>query len=272
MRRGDDAEFRNARDGANQRGLTESRFSKQAELLGDAERKLLHLRSDISHSLPHDLRTPLAAILGFAELIADGTGCYSQNELVEFGTTIRSAGQRLQRLMEDHLLFMQLELAATDPAHIDSLRSIEYTNAAELIKLLSYGIGERRGRLADVKVDLTEIPVAIGVDHLKRICTELIENAFTASEQGTEVRVVMSSKKGEFVLTVTDRSADRPLAAADPATRDPGGILRQAFGLAIARRLAELHGGRIAWSGSPEGGVTATLSIPILPRGSIVDR
>jgi signal transduction histidine kinase len=122
------------------------------------------------------------------------------------------------------------------------------------------------------KVDVSEIPVAIGPAHLKRICSELIENAFAASELRTEVHEAMSSRNGEFVLTVIDRSTGLPFVAPDQARTDPGEEHRTAMGLAIARRLVELHGGKLALSGLPGGGVAATLSIPILPRRPDADR
>ena len=88
---------------------------KRKELIDDAERKLTQLRLSISLALPHELRTPLAGILGFAEVLADEKNELPADEVVHIGKMLHKAGQKLGRVIENFMTFAHIELVGTDP-------------------------------------------------------------------------------------------------------------------------------------------------------------
>ena len=249
----------------------EARLAKHSELMDKAEQKLSQLRSSISLALPHEIRTPLAGILGFAEIIGDESNSLSASEMAGFGKMIHKAGQRLQRLLENFMIYAQIEVVASDPRKVASLRKSQFTNAAETIRILGRDKAEAYKRLPDLTLEVFESPVAISGEYLTKICDELLDNAFKFSQAGTHVLVSASADEGEFVLTITDHG--RGISPQQIASMGAYVQLERKFyeqqgaglGLTIAKRLVELHGGRVEFQPTSGGGLTLMVRLPIHP-------
>jgi K+-sensing histidine kinase KdpD len=229
----------------------EARLAKHSELMDKAEQKLSELRSSISLALPHEIRTPLAGILGFAEIIGDESNSLSAPEMAEFGKMIHKAGQRLQRLLENFMIYAQIEVVASDPRKVASLRKSQFTNVAEAIRILGRDKAEAYKRLPDLTLEVFESPVAISAEYLTKICDELLDNAFKFSQAGTHVMVSASAHEGEFVLTITDHgrgTSPQQIASMGAYLQFERKSYEQqgaGLGLTIAKRLVEVHGGRV---------------------------
>ena len=100
----------------------DARLKKAQTVRDEAERKLAHLRDNISLMLPHELRTPLNGILANAEMLAASAATLKPAEIAEMGQDIHQSGQRLERLIENFLIYAQLELIAADPKNVNALR------------------------------------------------------------------------------------------------------------------------------------------------------
>src|SRR6266480_3656361 len=93
-----------------------------------AERKLADLRANISLALPHELLPPLNGILGFSDIIITDQAHLQPEEVVSRAEAIRDSAERLQRLIENFLIYAQLELLQADQlralreGHISDLR------------------------------------------------------------------------------------------------------------------------------------------------------
>jgi len=115
----------------------ETRLKKQAALQKSTQDKIEELRSNIALSLPHELRTPLQGIMGFSEfLIYDAEelkptagAALPRSEIKEMGEHIKSSGERLYRLIQNFLLYAELELMASNPERLKMLHSHEITTA-----------------------------------------------------------------------------------------------------------------------------------------------
>ena len=86
----------------------DARMRKQTVVKQAAEKKLTELRENISLMLPHELNTPLVGILGFGEIIHSCADSLSVEELTEMGKNIMDSGLRLERLIQNFLVFAQL--------------------------------------------------------------------------------------------------------------------------------------------------------------------
>ena len=93
-----------------------ARLRKVQTVREEAERKLTMLRSQISLMLPHEMRTPLNGIISNAELLATTRRRSAPPDIAEMGQEICQSGQRLERLIENFLIYAQLEIVATDAA------------------------------------------------------------------------------------------------------------------------------------------------------------
>ena len=139
----------------------EMRLSKRDELRQEAEKKLSQLRSCISLALPHEIRTPLASIMGFADVLGDDGAVLTHEEVVQSGKLVRKAGLRLQRLLENFMIFTQLEIVASDPERMAAFKRTMVPRTREYVEALSRVKADSWGRSVDLALDLTPCPAAI---------------------------------------------------------------------------------------------------------------
>jgi two-component system, sensor histidine kinase and response regulator len=243
-----------------------ARLRKQQAVRDQAEKKLADLRANISLALPHELLTPLNGILGFAELlIADPAGLSSE-EVLSMALAIRDSADRLNHLIGNILVFVQLELReaeATRPA--GSGRVLDLRNAMQRVVQERAAI---RGRAGDVRLDLGEATAEIPEDYFGKIVAELADNAFKFSDSATPVQVRLSTQDGQCVLGICDRGRgmqpDHVAQVGAYMQFDRRFYEQQGsgLGLAIAKRLTELHGGSLSITSVPGQGTTVEVRLP----------
>ena len=85
----------------------EARLKKVQAVRQEAEKKLADLRDNISLMLPHELRTPLNGILAYGEILAADAGSLPTHEVAEMGQVIGDSGKRLERLIENFLIYAE---------------------------------------------------------------------------------------------------------------------------------------------------------------------
>src|SRR6266567_4441083 len=112
----------------------DARLKKAQAVRLEAEKKLSDLRDNISLMLPHELRTPLNGILAYGEILTAEAATLQPGEIAEMGQVIHQSGRRLERLIENFLIYAQLELFAADPQKIAALRQKQTQCPAKLIE------------------------------------------------------------------------------------------------------------------------------------------
>src|ERR1051326_5095640 len=112
----------------------DARLRKVATVRAEAERRLADLRDNISMMLPHELRTPLNGILAYSEILTADAATLQPAEIADMGQVIYQSGRRLERLIENFLIYAQLELLSTDPQKMHSLRRNQTALPARLIQ------------------------------------------------------------------------------------------------------------------------------------------
>lgn len=188
---------------------------------------------------------------------------------MQSGKLIQKAGRRLQRLLENFVIYSQIEVFASDPARLAAFRKSQLPQTADLIGPLSRTKAESWGRLADLAVDLTAGPVAIAESYLTKICEELLDNAFKFSVAGTQVMVRTYCDRDDFVLSIAD--SGRGMTSEQVANLGAYVQFERKFyeqqgtglGLVIAKRLTEMHGGRMELDMSCGQGLTVRVHLPV---------
>ncbi len=229
-----------------------ARLVKQAEVQRQSEKKLDELRGNITLALPHELRTPLHGILGLASLMIEDHAAMLPEEVLENARFIHEAASRLHRLIENFLVYSQIELLATESKRIETPPSTPPVLVHEAIPPLAQAIAERYKRLSDLKLDLEPGQLRVPEDNFKKIIEELVDNAFKFSEPGKQVCISSEPARHGLSLTITDSgrgmSAEQiakiaPHIQFDRRTYEQQGA---GLGLIIAKRLTELLGGQLA--------------------------
>ncbi|HET7624684.1 MAG TPA: ATP-binding protein [Verrucomicrobiae bacterium] len=245
-----------------------ARLKKVNVVRQEAERKLADLRENISMMLPHELRTPLNGILAYGEILTSDAETLQPAEIAEMGQVIYHSGKRLEHLVENFLIFAQLELLGSDPQKLHSLLGKWTQSPAALIERHATDQARLANRADDVALDLSDTPVPMSEEYLAKIVGELVQNALKFSQKGTPVQVSLKDLSGSIVLSVTDRG--RGLSAEhisrigaymqfDRKMHEQQGL---GLGLTICKRLTELHGGTLTIQSSPGAGATVTVKLP----------
>jgi signal transduction histidine kinase len=231
----------------------------------DRQRELDRLKDEFVAIVSHELRTPLASVYGGIETLQrDSLTPQQRSEIVQ---VVRSEGARLARLVDD-VLFVS-RVGAPRPAISGDADAGDVADEviASVASVAPSGIRiERRG--ADV-----ELPrVAGNPDHLRRVLTNLVENAVKYSPDGGDV-VVSARQVGDFVrIAVADEGIgipeDKRAHIFEKFTRlDPemtrAAISGSGLGLFICYELVEQMGGRISVGENTNGrGSVFTVDIP----------
>jgi signal transduction histidine kinase len=247
-----------------------TQLDKQATIAHKFESTLSTLRTNIAYALPHELKTPLIGIEGYGRLLMMDYDKIKPEQLLEYATWIVKSSERLQRVIENCLVYAQIELIAADPPQLEALRNHNITNPGDIITEEAQWSAENATRISDLKLDLSSsAPLQISDENFRKIIRELINNAFKFSNAGTPVTVNATSANGIF--TVRIRDAGHGMTA--EYIQSIGAYMQferiiyeqQGLGLGfvIAKRLVELHGGTMhVWS-IPNQGTEVSLRLPI---------
>ena len=246
----------------------DARLKKAQTVRDEAERKLAHLRNNISLMMPHEMRTPLNGIISNAELLALSAETLKPADVAEIGQDIQKSSERLACVIENFLIFAQLELIAADPKNVNALRAGRTEHPIELITKCASAQAAHAGRPADLSLDLADIPVPIADEYLSKITNELTQNAFKFSKPGTPVCVALADVFNGSTLTVSDQGCGFSVEQItgigaymqfDRKLHEQQGL---GLGLTITKRLVELHGGTLSIVSEKNSGAVITAKFP----------
>jgi two-component system, sensor histidine kinase and response regulator len=248
-----------------------TQLKKRQDQLVEAEVKSNALRDNIILALPHELRTPLTGILGFSDILASDSHDMSAEKIGEMAQYINSAALRLYRLVENYLVYAQLEVVLTDQKRIQTIRQFTTLDPRFVVENVIIQKVNEAQRDADLILNVNDnVDVRILQDNLKKITEELIDNALKFSQPGTAVEVTSHVDNGYYTLTFVDHGRGIP----PENIRDIGAAYNQfgrkwyeqqgsGFGLAIVKRLAELHGGDVDLESFPDHETRVTVKLPL---------
>ena len=225
-------------------------------------------KSEFLANMSHELRTPLNAINGFTEVLLQGMAGDLNEKQREYLQDVLSSGRHLLDLINDILDLskveaghMQLELSAFSlPEMLGNVLTMMRERAARKGISLSLDLGEGIG---EISADQRKV---------KQVLLNLLTNGVKFTPHGGAVRLEARQRPGELQIAVHDTGvgiAAEELGPIFEAFRQ-GQLGRAAqegtgLGLALSKRLVELHGGRI-WVASELGkGTTFSFSLPVTP-------
>ena len=243
----------------------QSRLSKQETLVKKAESKLKILRQNITYSLPHEMRTPLTALIGFSELLQAGYNEMDREEIGTIAQMMLSSSHRLYKIIEKFLDYSQIEVLTHNNKSILKMRREITENIDEIIKNCANQIAVETVRLQDLNLELQPGRAHISEKDLKKIMTYLLENAFKFSQSGTAVCVRGVVKNNQYQLIIQDSGC----GMSDSQISSIGGYMQfdrqkneqQGLGLGLitAKRLTEIYGGSFTIESSKNIGTTVTI-------------
>jgi K+-sensing histidine kinase KdpD len=226
-------------------------------------RRLSALRADFVSLVSHELRSPMATVIGSARTLQQRWRELAPEQRESFLALIADETTRLASLVADVLDTSRIEAGTFSYAFAD-------VDLAELVREVA----------AAAEVGQDEVPVRAHVvdpiptirgdrERLRQVLANLVENAVKYSPSGEPVEVSASTQDGVVVVDVRDRG---PGVAADDQTlifekfgraRSGKTMPGTGLGLFIARSIAEAHGGTLDVRPAPERGATFRLMLPL---------
>jgi len=244
------------------------RLEKQKAIRESADQRANELRANLLSMMPLELLTPLSGLLGIAQVMKADANKLTAGEIQEFGSHLEESGRRMHRVVQTFLTCMEIELIAQNPAKLNSERTRERTQLGSILESVAKELAGFHGRARDLLIDSTGSQVAVSAYFLKKICEELIGNAFKFSKAGTGIRIRTESREGSVSVIIEDKGIGMTAAHIaqvsasvqfDHRLHEQQGL---GLGLFIASRLLELHDGQLLIESEPGIGTSVRFEMP----------
>lgn len=234
----------------------------QIEELKGVER----LRQELIANISHDLRTPISSIQGFSELLQSKGQTLSTEEKTEYLEIINNNVGRLKNLVGDLFELSKLESKSVQP-------DFEPMSVADLV----YDISGKYRLIASEKgisintILSKDLPlVRADIAMIDRVLQNLVDNAVKYCDQGDTINIELDRSEDRIKVSVADTGKgipeadiphifDRYYKGSDSAQKSSTGL-----GLAIAKRIVELHGSAIQVSSQVNRGAAFSFSLPVM--------
>lgn len=219
------------------------------------------------HSLTHELKSPLAAIQGAAELLQEEMPPESRQRFIK---NISNESQRLRQVVEQLLKLATLEKR-------QQLEDVETIRSDQLVKQLCEDKApmlQQKHLTLDIQ-QLSESEIETERFLLQQAVSNLLDNAIEFSPEQAEISISDTVKDNTWSLTVRDHGPGIPDYALPrifdrfySLPRPDNGAKSTGLGLSLVHEVVQLHGGSIDIQPCPDGGVAISLNIPLQQPGS----
>ena len=239
--------------------------------IGELARALAQLRNEVDgrayvehyvQHLTHEMKSPLAAIRGAAELLGEAGLPASERAL--FASNVRTQSERLQALIDKLLRLAQLEQQRA----IEVSTPVLISELFDALKPTFTTVASRRNVAIEWSTD-ARLVVTGDAFLLNLALANLLQNALDFSPDGGVVRCSATEEAERVVIRVqddgpgiADYARERLFERFFSTPRPDGQPKSTGLGLALVREVVGLHHGEIALDNAPMGGTVARLALP----------
>lgn len=223
-------------------------------------RALDELKNTFLQAVSHDLRTPLAAILGLALTIAREDMELDGAEIRDMATRIAKNSRKLDQMVADLLDLDRLSRGILEPNR-------QHADVGALVQDLATDADVAESR--NLTLDIESVTLAVDRPKVERIVENLLANAARHTPEGAHVWVRTRAQDGGVLITVEDDGHGVPAELFEavfepfrqgpsPSSHSPGA----GVGLALVARFTELHNGKAWVEERPGGGASFHVFLP----------
>jgi signal transduction histidine kinase len=220
-------------------------------------RSIDEMKTTFLHAVSHDLRTPLASILGLAMTLQRHDRTLPAEDRLDMAERIARNARKLDRLVNDLLDADRIERGALTATRLP-------TDVGALVRIVVKDV-DPAGHPVHVETD--ELVANVDAVQVERIVENLVANAFRHTPPGTDVWVTVRSRDGAVLISVDDAGPgvpeDERARIFEPfqgsGADDSPGV---GIGLSLVAGFASLHGGRAWVEDRPGGGASFRVLLP----------
>lgn len=225
------------------------------------------VRNVLLASVSHDFRTPLASILGAATSLSEFGGRFTPERRADLLASIREEAERLDAMVRNLLAITRLEAGALDVRR-------DWVDVGDIVERVA-DLARRRGARQTITVELADERPLVRADAIliEQALANILGNAVLHCPAETHVALGLDTTAKDVEITVTDDGPGVPAEILPTVfdkfvrgdRRQGDGGIGHGLGLAIARGIAEAHGGAIRVE-SPVAGGRGSRFVMTLPR------
>jgi two-component system sensor histidine kinase/response regulator len=248
-----------------------TRLSKYALMQSAVHDKIKQLTENLAYAMPHELRTPMTAIMGCADLIKRNIDPLNTEEILLCSELIDTSVRRLYRLIEQFNHYAQLTLIEAEVHRRKQLYSQITMYAGDTIHEFVIEEATRNARNEDVIVEnaIGDAILPIKSYYLEMIVREVLNNAFKFSPTGTPVQVVLSKTSAHYSVIIHDKGRGiskqhiRNIEAFTQFDRQQYEQQGVGLGLALVKKILDLYSGKFMMQSEQGKGTTVQMTLPL---------
>jgi signal transduction histidine kinase len=231
-----------------------------------AERESERLKDEVLALVSHELRTPLTSVVGYVDLVLDGSDELSP-DVRRFLEVVERNARRLLRLVGDLLFVAQAEAGRMELSRTEvDLGSIA-SDAVEAARPEAERVG------ATLLLDAEPVRTFIGDrDRCAQVLDNLIANAVKFAGTGGHIQVTVSERGEHAILEVSDDGPGIPVEEqaliferfARASNASERAVPGAGLGLTVVRAIVEGHGGEVGVLSAPGAGTTMRVALPLM--------
>lgn len=245
-------------------------FIRMAEHIQDQMTEIRHsdkLRRDLIANISHDLRTPIATLQGYVETLLIKEQMIAPEQRKSYLMTAHKHCQRLSTLVENLFELAKLDAKESPPLYEPFNLSDLCQDVTQKFQL----VAQEKGVCITVAPDDTLPMVNADIRLIERVFENLIENAIQYTPQGGTITVALSTEAGHVAVEIRDTGCGIPndelphifnrFYQVEKSRHVEAG--HSGLGLAITRRILELHGQDIRVSSTVGQGTAFSFTLPV---------
>jgi two-component system, sensor histidine kinase and response regulator len=248
-----------------------TRLQKHSMMQTAVNDKIKQLTENLAYAMPHELRTPMTAIMGCSDLIKRNLDPLNIEEVMLCSEMIDTSVHRLYRLIEQFNHYAQLTLTESSAIEREKLYSQMTAYAGDAINEFIHDEAERQERGGDVIVEdrISEAIIPIKPYYLDLAIRELLNNALKFSQPGSEVRITLTKLPEWYSIAVQDkgrgisRHHTRNIEAFTQFDRQQYEQQGVGLGLALVKKIVSLYGGKLNIQSEQNVGTTVQILLPL---------
>jgi signal transduction histidine kinase/CheY-like chemotaxis protein len=249
-----------------------SQIAQQNVELEDANvqiKEVSRLKSEFLANMSHELRTPLNSILGFSEILKDNlAGALTEEQRIECLEAIHASGEHLLQLINDVLDMSKIEAGRMDLVLEEFVVDAAFSEVVTVVKSLA----GKKGIELSILVEPEDLTIYADKGKIKQVVYNLLSNAIKFTPEGGSVFVdgKIRPEAQDLLVTITDTGVGIPAEHLDKIWGEFYMVQGEhqvqkgtGLGLALVKRLVELHGGSVTVHSEENKGATFSFTVPL---------
>ena len=228
------------------------------------------VRSNLIGKVPHEFKTPLNGILGFASMMKENAHMLNPGEVRDFSSLILESGERMLQTVVNYVRYLELQIDLGQDEIPDKYQEAGcHFDLSDMDRLLERLYNQFPERKNDVDRFVQQVELPLEGDDLEYMIYQLVENALKFSHSGSRVSINTVVDSEHYVLSVADRGQGMtneqiselgPFVQLNREKQEQQGL---GLGLAVVDALCKLYGGSISITSQRGDGARVILRLPI---------